>query len=65
MAAGSEGAGSMGAHKFEADAHSPASWVLFVCWASEQVRGSRWVLVDEVVHKFVERDPRFLPLDYR
>ena len=65
MAAGSEGAGSMGAHKFEADAHSPASWVLFVCWASEQVRGSRWVLVDEVLHKFVERDPRFLPLDYR
>lgn len=62
---GTEGAGSMGACVFESDPHSPASWVLFLCWASEQVRGSRWVLVDDAVHQFVERDPRFLPLECR
>ena len=61
-AAGREGAGSVGARGLESDPHSPASWVLFLCWATERVRGSRSVLVQDVVDQFVEGNPRFLPL---
>ena len=57
-----EGAGSVGAEMLESDPHSPASWVLFLCWAQEQVRGSRWVLVEDAVDMFARQDPRFLPL---
>jgi len=62
LVVGKEGAGSLGALTFESDAHSPANWVLFLCWASEQVRGTRWVVVERVVAQFVEGNPRFLPL---
>ena len=62
QAVGKEGAGSLGPVTFDSDPHSPASWVLFLCWASEQVRGSRWALVDEVVSQFVGGDPGFLPV---
>ena len=34
----------------------------FLCWAQEQVRGSRWVLVEDAVDMFARQDPRFLPL---
>jgi len=65
LAVGKEGAGSLGPRMFESDPHSPASFVLFLCWASEQVRGSRWVIVDEVLAMFENGDPRFLPLGGR
>ena len=63
MAISEEGAGSVSAHMFDSDPHSPASWVLFLSWASEQVRGTRWVIVEDVMDKFVKGNPRFLPLD--
>lgn len=65
LAVGKEGAGSLGSRTFESDPHSPASFVLFFCWASEQVRGSRWAIVDEALAMFVSGDPRFLPLGVR
>jgi hypothetical protein len=65
LALGKEGAGSLGPRTFESDPHSPASFVLFFCWASEQVRGSRWAIVDEPLDMFVSGDPRFLPLGVR